>query len=264
MREDLIKALLPTHGESIDPVAMARKDMKKALPKRFYKTAAAEKRDGAFVLVLDGKSAHTPGRNAIALPSQEAGDAVAAEWAAQGEFIEPGLMPLTRMVNSALDGVVWEMDAVRAEIVKYAGTDLLCYRASEPESLVGAQSVAWDPVLALMREHLRADFAISRSMTYVAQPESALEAVRKVVAAVRAPIPLAALNVMTTIMGSCILGLAVAQRWISAEQGWAAAHVDEDFQIRNWGEDDEAQARRQRRWVDMSAAARLYELTTQV
>jgi chaperone required for assembly of F1-ATPase len=116
----------------------------------------------------------------------------------------------------------------------------------------------------LMREHLRADFAISRSMTYVAQPESALEAVRKVVAAVRAPIPLAALNVMTTIMGSCILGLAVAQRWISVEQGWAAAHVDEDFQIRNWGEDDEAQARRQRRWVDMSAAARLYELTTQV
>ena len=261
MREDLLKALLPVHGEAIDPVAMARKDLIKALPKRFYKEARAEWRDGAFALTLDGKPARTPRRNALALPTQAAGDAVAAEWAAQGEFIEPGLMPLTRMVNSALDGVVWEIDAVRAEIVKYAGTDLLCYRAAEPESLAALQSAAWDPALALAREKLGADFLISAGLTYVEQPAAAIGAIRKAVEGVRAPLPLTALQVMTTLTGSCVLALCAARGWISAEVAWSAAHVDEDFQVRAWGLDEEAAQRRERRWIDMRAAARLYAMT---
>ncbi len=261
MREDLINALLPTHGEAIDPVAMARKDLNKALPKRFYTLAAAENREGAFVLTLDGKPARTPGRNAVALPSREAGDAVAAEWAAQKEFIDPRTMPLTRMVNSALDGVVWEMDGVRAEIGKYAGTDLLCYRAGDPASLVELQSAHWDPVLTMAREKIGADFAVSHSMTFVEQPAAAIAAARRIIDAVRGPLPLAALNVMTTIMGSCLLALAVSQGWMSAENAWVAAHVDEDFQIRAWGRDEEAEARRAARWIDMQAAARLYALT---
>ncbi len=261
MREDLLKSLLPVHGEAIDPVAMARKDLIKALPRRFYKEARAEWRDGAFALTLDGKPARTPRRNPLALPTQAAGDAVAAEWAAQGEFIQPGLMPLTRMVNSALDGVVWEIDAVRAEIVKYAGTDLLCYRAAEPESLAAMQSAAWDPVLAFAREHLGANFVTSQGLAFVEQPAAAIEAVRRSVAGVRAPLPLTALQVMTTLTGSCLLALAVARGWLSAETAWDAAHVDEDFQIRAWGPDEEAAARLARRWTDMRAAASLHTMT---
>ncbi len=262
MREDLFNNLLPVHGEPVDPVAMARRDLKKALPKRFYKEARAEWREGAFALTLDGKPARTPGRNAIALPTQAAGDAVAAEWAGQGEHIEPWTMPMTRIVNSALDGVVWDMEPVRDEIVKYAGTDLLCYRAGEPDSLVAAQAVAWDPVLERARETLRAEFLVGTGIQFIQQPEAAIEAVRRAVAAVRAPLPLAALNVMTTITGSAILALGVAGGWLSAEAAWAAAHVDEDFQIRAWGADEEASARRAGRWLEMSAAARLYALTS--
>ena len=261
MREDLIKALTPVHGQAIDPVAMARRDLRKALPKRFYTSATAEWRDGAFVLTLDGKPARTPGRNAVGLPTQAAGDAVAAEWAAQGEFIEPGSMPMTRIVNSALDGVVWEIEGVRAEIVKYAGTDLLCYRADGPQALVDAETAAWDPVLDWARQTLGAEFKAAGGMTFVAQPDSALAAVRAAVAAVRAPLPLAALHVMTTLMGSALLALAVARGAITAEDAWASAHVDEDFQARAWGSDAEATARRARLWLDMSAAARLYAMT---
>ena len=261
MREDLISNLLPVHGEAIDPVAMARRDLKKALPKRFYKEARAKARDGAFVLTLDGKPARTPGRNAVALPNQAAGDAVAAEWATQGEFIEPWTMPMTRLVNSALDGVVRDMEPVRAEIVKYAGTDLLCYRAGEPEALVAAQREAWEPVLAAAREKLGADFAVSSGIAFVAQPESAMEAVRKAVAAVRRPLPLTALHLMTTLTGSAILALATALGWLSPEVAWVAAHIDEDFQTRSWGEDEQASARRAQRWLEMAAAARLYALT---
>ena len=261
MREDLLSSLLPVHGEAIDPVAMARRDLKKALPKRFYKEARAQARDGAFVLTLDGKPARTPGRNAVALPNQAAGDAVAAEWAAQGETIEPWTMPMTRLVNSALDGVVRDMEPARAEIVKYAGTDLLCYRAGEPEALVAAQREAWDPVLAASREKLGADFAVSSGIAFVTQPDTAIEAVRKAVAAVRRPLPLAALHVMTTLTGSAILSLATALGWLAPAAAWAAAHVDEDFQVRAWGEDEQASARRAQRWREMAAAARLYALT---
>ena len=261
MREDLFKDLLPNHGEPIDPVAMARKDLIKALPKRFYRTAAAEWRDGAFVLCLDGKPARTPGRNAVALPTQAAGDVVAAEWAAQVDVVNPATMPITRMVNSALDGVAREIEAVQGEIVKYAGSDLLCYRAGEPQALVAAQAHAWEPILDRARGELGADFVVTTGVIFVNQPESAIAAVHRAVAQVSMPLPLAALHVMTTLTGSTLIALAVARGWLSVEAAWAAAHVDEDFQIRGWGDDDEAQARRARRWTEMSAAARLYALT---
>lgn len=261
MREDLFNQLLPSHGEPIDPVAMARRDLNKALPKRFYKQARAEFRDGAYVLCLDGKPARTPGRNALALPTQAAGDALAAEWAAQEEFIKPGSMPMTRIANSALDGVVWEMEAVQAEIVKYSGTDLVCYRAADPQALVKAEAEAWDPVLDWARRELGAEFVAARGIAFVNQPDAAIAAIGRFVGVVRAPLPLAALNVMTTLMGSALLALAVARGFLSADAAWEAAHVDEDFQIGAWGSDAEAMDRRALRWRDMDAAAKLFAMT---
>ncbi len=261
MREDLANQLAPQQGEPIDPVAMARRDLQKVLPRRFYKEAGALETESGFRLVLDGKNAHTPGRQPIRTPAKALTEALAMEWNAQGEFIDPGSMPLTRIVNSAIDGVAKEMGEVRAEIVKYAGSDLLCYRAGEPQSLVEAQSRTWDPILAWAREAFGARFICAEGVIFADQPEPTVQAVARVVGDVDSPLALAALNVMTTITGSALLALAVAHGRLSAEEGWAAAHVDEDFQIAGWGEDAEAAARRAKRWLDMEAAAKVYALS---
>jgi len=260
MREDLANQMLPTHGEAIDPVAMARRDQQKALPRRFYERATAEPVEGGFTVALDGKPARTPARNAIVVPTEALAKALADEWQAQVEFIDPSNMPLSRMVNSAIDGVAREMDLVRAEVTKYAGSDMLCYRAGDPKALVDEQAQMWDPLLTWAHEELGARFICAEGVIFASQPETALEAVRKTVAAIESPFALAALHVMTTITGSVVLALAVARGRMSAQEAWAAAHLDEDFQMRAWGEDAEALARRARRWIDMEAAARLYQL----
>lgn len=262
--------LAPTPNEAfsepalqpIDPVTMARRDLQKALPKRFYKEATAQARDGSFVLLLDGRMAKTPARNVLALPTLALARELALEWARQSEIIDPGSMPLTRIVNSAIDGVAREIDATVSEIARYAGSDLVCYRAGEPEALAKAQAAAWDPLLTFAREKLGARFLCAEGVMFVEQPEPARRAVHdavKEIAQTRpaAPFALAALHVMTTLTGSALLALAVAHGELTPSQAFAAAHVDEDFQMNIWGADDEAQRRRARRWTEMEAAARL-------
>ena len=265
MRDDLLSGLLPHGGEPIDPVAMARRDMQKNLPRRFYKTATVAERDGAFAILLDGRPAKTPARHPLALPTRAAAEALAGEWNAQGELIDPALMPLTRIVNSALDGVGGQIDAVVAEIAKYGGSDLVCYRAADPEALVRAQAAAWDPLLVFAREGLGARLICAEGVIFVEQPAPALAALRDAVAAVArsgagSPIALAALHVMTTLTGSLVIALAVVHGEIAVADAWRAAHVDEDFQMQVWGADEEALRRRERRWVDMEAAANLWRL----
>jgi chaperone required for assembly of F1-ATPase len=257
MREDLFKDLLPTHGEAIDPVEMARRDQKKALPKRFYAKAHVEQREGGHALLLDGKPALTPGRNALQLPNEKAARLVADEWERQSELIDPATMPVTRIVNSALDGVAREMDAVRDEIVKYASSDLVCYRAAEPEGLVQAQALLWDPVLDFAREQLGARLVLAEGVMFTTQPDHAIAAVRNSVEKIDGVLALACVHVMTTLSGSALIALAVTRARMDAQAAWAAAHADEDFQMRIWGADAEALARRERRWLDMKAATDL-------
>jgi chaperone required for assembly of F1-ATPase len=252
-------------AEPIDPVAMARRDLQKSLPKRFYKEATAEARDGAFALLLDGRPAKTPGRNPLALPTLAAAQAVAAEWSRQAEVIDPREMPLTRMANSAIDGVAREIGGAADEIAKYAGSDLVCYRAGGPDALAFEQAQAWDPILAFARDRLGARFICSEGVAFVEQPESARRAVRDAVERIAlagpgAPFALAALHVMTTLTGSALIALAVARGELTPAEAWTAAHVDEDYQMRIWGADDEAQVRRARRWREMEAAADLFWL----
>jgi chaperone required for assembly of F1-ATPase len=257
---------LPRPEPTIDPVAMARRDLKKALPRRFFKEAAAQKREDKFVLLLDGRAAKTPGGNVLAVPTLPAARALAAEWTALGEIIDPAVMPLTRIVNSAIDGVARRPDVMTAEIVKYAGSDLMCYRAGEPEALVRAQAAAWDPVLAFARDKLGASFIGTQGLVFIEQPEAALAAVKHAIARIAAsgegaPFALAALHVMTSLTGSALLALAVAHGELTPADAWSAAHVDEDFEMRTWGEDTEAARRRSSRWREMEAAAVLWQLT---
>jgi chaperone required for assembly of F1-ATPase len=257
-------ASVPRPEAAVDPIAMARRDLNKAVPRRFFKEASAQERNGAFVLLLDGRVAKTPAGNVLALPTLAAARALAAEWAALGELIDPALMPWTRIVNSAIDGVAGQLASTAEEITKYAGSDLVCYRASEPEALVRAQAAAWDPVLAFAREKLGGPFICTESLMFIDQPEAAFMAVKEAIARIadggpEAPFALAALHVMTTLTGSALLALAVAHGELTAAEAWRAAHVDEDFEWRAWGEDTEALRRRARQWREMEAAANLFQ-----
>ena len=228
-------------------------------PKRFYRAASVEGGAPAFRVLLDGKPVRTPAKRELAVPARALARAVAAEWEAQGDRIDPGTMPLTRLVNSAIDGVVGREAEVRAEIVKYAGSDLVCYRAEGPEELVRRQAQTWDPILVWARETLGAHLVTGPGIVPVDQPQVANLAIQSALARLDT-FALAAHHVMTTLMGSALLALAHAEGRLTVQQAWAAAHIDEDWQISQWGEDAEAEARRERRWAEMQAASQLLAL----
>ena len=243
-----------------DPMASARRGAKPALPKRFYKAAGWAEGEGGYVLTLDGRPARTPARSPLALPTRPLAEAVAAEWEAQAETIDPSAMPLTRLANSAIDGVAPRREAVLDDLAAYAGTDLVVYRAASPESLVAAQAAAWDPVLDWAREELGARFILGEGVMHVAQDEDSVEAVRAALRATEGAFHLAALHAMTTLAGSVLIALATARGRLAPDEGWLAANVDEDFQARVWGYDAEAAARRAAREAEFLAAGRMHAL----
>jgi chaperone required for assembly of F1-ATPase len=222
-------------------------------PKRFYEAATAGPHEAGFAVHLDGRVAKTPAGKPLAVARQEIAAALAAEWAGQGETLDPAAMPLTRLVNSALDGVADEMEAVRADIVRHAGSDLLCYRADGPEGLVARQEEMWAPLLAFAREALGARLKLAEGIMHVEQDEATLDAIARALSGYDA-LSLAALHTVTTLTGSAVIALAVAHGRASPEDAWAAAHVDEDWQMCQWGYDEEALARREKRWREMQAA----------
>lgn len=249
---------VPAVGEPIDPVAMARRDLTKTLPRRFYKEAGVADSDGAYALTLDGKQARTPGRKPLALPTLAAAQALAAEWARQAEVVNPADMPLTRIVNSAIDGVALQADAVVADVARYGASDLVCYRAEGPQTLAAAQSAAWDGLLDFARDALGARLICSQGVAFVEQPapaRAAILAAAQEVAHEGGPLALTALHVMTTLTGSALIALAVARGVLGPQQAWRVAHVDEDHQMALWGADEQALAARARRWNEMEAAA---------
>jgi chaperone required for assembly of F1-ATPase len=246
---------LPRIAEgSKDPMRAAQANMRPPPVGRFYKAVEVREADGRHALLLDGRGARTPGRNPLAATSRALMLEVAAEWERQHETIDPAKMPLTRLLNSAIDGVAHTMAETRADILGYAGSDLLCYRAEEPDTLVARQAHAFDPVMRWAAESLGARLNVTTGVMHVAQPPEALAAIAAALDAYDDPIALAALSVMTTLTGSAVLALAVARGFLSAEAAWQAAHVDEDFQAERWGEDREAVARREARWREFEAA----------
>ncbi len=244
-----------------------KEDLAPPKTRRFYSQAGVEalaqdqpgRGPTLYGVTLDGRPVKTPRKAALAVPHRALAEAVAAEWNAQGEHIEPLTMPLTRFINSIIDGVVGHEAKVRAEIVKYAASDLVCYRAEGPQGLVQRQLAAWDRVLAWARRSLNARFVLAEGVMPVAQPPPTLERI----AAALEPLDayrLTSLHVMTTLTGSALLALAHAAGELSATEAWEAAHVDEDWQIQQWGEDAEAAQRRRNRWAEMEAASRLLGL----
>lgn len=238
-----------------DPVRRAQKQMLKPLPKRFYKSADFAPVDGGYAVNLDGKAVKTPARKPLVVPSEAAARLVADEFARQADVIEPATMPVTRLVNTALDGVAADIHAVAEDILRFCASDLLCYRADTPQSLVERQNATWDPIMDWVRYALGAQFVLAEGVMHVEQPREAVAAVGIHLRQYPDAFRIACLHTMTTLTGSALLALAVAAGEIDVEAAWAAAHVDEDWNIQQWGEDHEAAIRRRARFREMKAAA---------
>lgn len=247
-------------SEENNPMRRAQAAMRAPLPKRFYKEATAGEADGAFAVLLDGKSAKTPARKTLALPNKALALAVAAEWNAIEGEIDPAKLPLTRLANLAIDAIAAAPQPVIDEIVQYAASDLVFYRAGEPEGLVALQNDRWNPVLDWAASKLNARFALAEGIVHVRQPDQSLAAVREAAEKLSRPFALGAAASATNIGGSALIALALANGALSGDEAWNAAHVDEQWSISQWGEDDEAQRRLAARHAEFSAAATMLSL----
>lgn len=231
----------------------------RALPKRFFEAARAERRGGGYLILLDDRPVHTPCKAELRLPTCDLAEGIVQEWSAQKTVIDPETMPLTKLANTAIDRVQGREKDIVEEIVGIAGSDLLCYRADDPEELVARQAEAWDPVLAWMEACHGAGFKVGTGIVHVEQSEESLARIRDLVGRFDA-FRLTALHNMTTLTGSALLALALAQGGLTVDAAWAAAHVDEDWQISRWGDDAEATRRRERRREQMMSSYKLLML----
>ncbi|MCW0002213.1 ATP12 family chaperone protein [Pararhizobium sp. YC-54] len=250
IRDDLSEAL-----SDPDPVRRAQIQMHKPLPKRFYTTVSiGPAEDGGHAILLDGRPVRTPAKQHLTVPTHAVAELLAAEWDAQKDEIDPATMPVTRLANTAIDGVSKDVRAVFDDILNFAGTDLLCYRAGEPEGLALRQSERWDPVVTWAAETLGARFILIEGIVHQVQPRAAINGIAEALRAYATPLGLACLHTITTLTGSALLAIAFAEKQLSAEEAWALAHLDEDWQIEHWGTDEEAFQRRENRWREMQAA----------
>ena len=253
MRGLLEGASIP--GQPLDPTEAARRAMRPQLRRRFYEQVLVEAGADEFRVALDGHVAKTPGRRPLAAPKQVLAAALAAEWEAQRDVIDPSRMPVSRLANTIIDGVDRSLPQVAAQVESYLGCDLVLYRAGHPQGLVERQAAAWDPVLDWSQAAFGARFTVAHEMIHAAQSPQALCAARNAIP--RDPWRLGAMHAITTLTGSALITLALAGKGMSLAQAWSAAHVDEDWNMEQWGRDELALERRARRFAEMQAAAQV-------
>lgn len=227
------------------------------LPKRFYAVVDVVPTEGAYTIHLDGRGVKTPARRSLVVPTEPVARVLKAEWEGQGERIDPATMPMTRLVNTVIDGIAETADETRADLARYVETDLLFYRVGEPERLVQRQRAVWDPILKGAEASLGHRFVLGEGVMHVAQPPDSIAAYRERLDAVTDPFAIAALHQITTLTGSALIAFALLEGRLDAGSAWAAAHLDEDWNIELWGADEEASARRAARFEDMRTAVEL-------
>jgi chaperone required for assembly of F1-ATPase len=242
-----------------DGYGRAQKHARQELPRRFYKDVGVGTVGEGFAVTLDGRSPRTPGQKPVVVPHEALARAMASEWAAQGEFIDPETMPFVRHVNSAIEAGEERAQAFRDEIVKYAGSDLLLYRADSPRELVAEQERLWDEALVRLARHFGVGFQPTIGILHQPQPAATLARLAGALES-EGLIPLVAMVSITGITGSGLLALGLRHSLTTTDEAWAAAHVDEDHNIRLWGEVEEATERRQKRRRDYDAAAAILEM----
>ncbi|MDA0231517.1 MAG: ATPase [Proteobacteria bacterium] len=230
------------------------------MKKRFYKNAAVEKLDDGFTVALDGRSIKTPAKLPLVISIEELAEAVAAEWRAQNGEIRHETMPMMRFVCTALDRVTPSRAAVILETIKFAETDLLCYRAAQPEELARRQLEHWQPLLDWAETHYGAGLNTTTGLTPIAQDEASLARLRAAVEA-ESDLTLTGLHVATAASGSLVVALALLEREIDSQHAWATSHIDERWQLERWGEDEELFERLEGLRREISAAGEFLALS---
>ena len=227
--------------------------------KRFWKSAAVADVPGGFAVELDGRRVKTPARAELIVPARPLADAIAGEWNDCAEEVDPRAMPLTGLANAAIDRIAPGKDAFAAGLARYAESDLTCYRAEGPQTLVKRQAESWDALLGWARRRYDVDFATCSGVMHVAQPEETLRKLGHAVSALDA-FRLAGLSPLVTIGGSLVAGLAVLEKMMPATDAWEAVSLDDRWQMEQWGADAEGQAALDARRRDFLAGARFLEL----
>lgn len=230
-----------------------------AAVKRFYKNAAVEPAEGGFAILLDGWAVKTPARTPLAVPTDALAQAIAGEWIAQGEKVDPRSMPLTGLANAALDRVAPDKETFARGLAVYGESDLVCYRAEGPQRLVERQAERWDPIIAWARRRYDIDLEVVCGVIHRPQARGTLDQLAQAVHA-RSPFELAGLSPLVTVSGSLVIALALAEGGINLETAWAAAALDEQWQAEQWGEDAEAAEALEARRRDFEAGYRFLTL----
>ncbi len=227
--------------------------------KRFYKAVTVDPVTGGHAIRLDGRAVKTPARAELALPTPALASAVAGEWEAQGDKLDPWTMPLTGLANAAIDKVAPDIAAFAHTLAVYAETDLICYRADSPNALIGRQAESWDPLIDWAQQRYDVEFEIVHGIMHEPQPAATIA---RLVAEVNSydAWRLVALQPLVTISGSLLIALALAEGEVDARVAFEAAHLDELWQVEQWGEDDLARQTRESREKDFKAAARFLGL----
>ncbi|MEJ7932812.1 ATP12 family protein [Sphingobium sp. AN558] len=221
--------------------------------RRFYTEVAVIPGEGGFEIRLDGRPVRTPARALLALPNMVLAEAVAGEWREQNEVIDPASMPFTGLANAAIDHVAPNSASFAADVARYGESDLLCYRADGPQELVERQAAAWDPLLEWARARYDIVFRVTQGVLPVPQPQETLDRLAHVVAALDA-FTLAGLSTVVALTGSLVAGLALLEGGHAPDAIWAAAEIDEVWQVERWGEDAQASARAARRARDFATS----------
>ena len=227
--------------------------------KRFWKSAAVVRVDGGYAVELDGRPVKTPARAELAVPTSALAEAIGTEWNESPDEVDPRAMPLTGLANAAIDRVATDKNAFAADLARYGESDLTCYRAEGPATLVKRQTESWDALLGWARRRYDVDFATCTGVMHISQPE---ETVRKLGHAVASldSFHLAGLAPLVTIGGSLVAGLAVLEKMMPASEAWEAVSLDDRWQMEQWGADAEAEAALDARRRDFLYGARFLEL----
>jgi chaperone required for assembly of F1-ATPase len=227
--------------------------------KRFYKTVSVVEAGGGFAIALDDRPVRTPAKQPLAVPTAGLAEAIASEWAAQEGEVKPLSMLLTRLASTAIDKIPAERPRFVEELVNYSESDLLCYRAEHPPKLVARQEAQWQPLLDWLEDRHAARLEATQGIVPKAQPAGSIEALRAVVEG-HDDWHFAALYSATTAAGSLVIGLALLDERLTADEAFELSQLDESFQIEQWGKDHEAEARREAIRAELHAAAEFLTL----
>jgi chaperone required for assembly of F1-ATPase len=223
-----------------------------AMPRRFYTEVDVAQGSDGFEVRLDGRPVRTPSHHLLVAPVRHLAEAIASEWAAQGEYLDRSTMPLTQLAYTVLDKVRTKPEPLAAEVARYLASDLVCYRAQSPAGLARRQAEHWNAVIDWAARELGARFAVAEGVTFLEQPPAALERARAAIPT--DPWLLGAVHRVTTLTGSALLALALLRGFLDPEAVWGAAHVDEDWNMEIWGQDAVALKRRAFQRAELAAA----------